>query len=211
VITLSWVVFCAFVLIPNWREGLFDFFDFLFLSAIFLMVIASQLFWVGRVVGLGERFIPEKPRRVWLTAIATVICLFLFAYNIVPFVGLWEIPRGDSTHLTLRHVLLEAPFWWWFVGSMVGFGLVIAFWTLDRTMRVAFWVCRKAYKAAGGYAAPTPGAITLDPPSPARRQLLEQAAVAGQRAAVWGRGLRAPIRPARRGSDSPAHSARTFA
>jgi hypothetical protein len=23
---------------------------------------------------------------------------------------------------------------------MVGFGMVIAFWTLDRTMRVAFWV-----------------------------------------------------------------------
>jgi hypothetical protein len=64
VIILSWVVFCAFVLIPNWREGLFDFFDFLFLSAIFLMLIASQLFWVGRVVGLGERFIPGKPRRV---------------------------------------------------------------------------------------------------------------------------------------------------
>ncbi len=178
VITLSWVAFCAFVLIPNWREGLFDFFDFLFLSAIFLMLIGSQLFWVGRVVGLAARFIPGKPRRAWLTAIATVCCLFLFAYNIAPYVSPWKIP-GDSTHLTLRRVLLEAPFWWWFVGSMVGFGLVIVFWTLDRTMRVAFWVCRKAYRAAGGYAAaPTPGAITLDPPSPARRQLLEQAAVA---------------------------------
>jgi hypothetical protein len=62
---------------------------------------------------------------------------------------------------------------------MVGFGLLIVFWTVDRTMRVAFWVCRKAYKAAGGYAAaPTPDAITLDPPSPSRRRLLEQAAVA---------------------------------
>jgi len=176
VITLSWVAFCAFVLIPNWREGLFD---FLFLSALFLMLIASQLFWVGCVVGLGARFIPGKPRRAWLTAIATVICLFLFAYNIGPYVSHWEIPRGDSTHLTLRHVLFEAPFWWWFVGSMVGFGLLIVFWAVDRTMRVAFWVCRKAYKAAGGYAAaPTPSALPLDPPSPARRQLLEQAAVA---------------------------------
>jgi len=176
VITLSWVAFCAFVLIPNWREGLFD---FLFLSALFLMLIASQLFWVGCVVGLGARFIPGKPRRAWLTAIATVICLFLFAYNIGPYVSRWEIPRGDSTHLTLRHVLFEAPFWWWFVGSMVGFGLLIVFWAVDRTMRVAFWVCRKAYKAAGGYAAaPTPSALPLDPPSPARRQLLEQAAVA---------------------------------
>ena len=106
-ITLSWAAFCAFVLIPNWREGLFY---FLFLSALFLMLIGSQVFWVGCVVGLGARFIPGKPRRAWLTAIATVICLFLFTYNIRPYVSPWEIPRGDSTHLTLRHVLFEAPF-----------------------------------------------------------------------------------------------------
>jgi uncharacterized protein len=175
-ITLSWAAFSAFVLLPNWRERLFY---FLFLSTLSLMLIASQVFWVGCVVGLGARFIPGKPRRAWLTAIATVICLFLFAYNILPYVSPWEIPRGDSTHLTLRHVLLEAPFWWWFVGSMVGFALLIVFWTVDRTLRVAFWVCRKAYKAtAGDAAAPTPDAITLDPPSPARRRLLEQAAVA---------------------------------
>jgi hypothetical protein len=36
-----------------------------------------------------------------------------------------------------------------------------------------------ARKVAAGHAAtPVPGAITLDPPSPARRRLLEQAAVA---------------------------------
>jgi hypothetical protein len=51
VIALSWVAFCAFILIPNWREGLFN---FLFPSAIFVMLIASQLFWVGCVVGVGE-------------------------------------------------------------------------------------------------------------------------------------------------------------
>jgi hypothetical protein len=28
-------------------------------------------------------------------------------------------------------------------GPIVGFGLVIAFWPLDRTMRVAFWVRRQ--------------------------------------------------------------------
>ena len=60
VIIFSWVAFCAFVLIPNWREGPFY---FLFFSALFVMLIASQLFWVGHVVGLGERFIPGKPRR----------------------------------------------------------------------------------------------------------------------------------------------------
>jgi predicted MPP superfamily phosphohydrolase len=171
VITFSWVAFCAFVLIPNWREGPIY---FLFFSSLFLMLIASQLFWVGRVVGLGERFIPGKPRRGWLTAIASVVCLFFFAYNIGP----WDIPRGDSTHLTLRRVLFDAPFWWWFVGSMVGFGLVIIFWTVDRTTSAAVWVYRKARRAAAGHAAPMPSTIALDPPSPARRRLLEQTAVA---------------------------------
>src|SRR6266849_6263485 len=68
VITFAWVAFCAFVLIPNWREGPFY---FLFFSTLFVTLIASQLFWIPRVVDLGERFIPGKPRRAWLTAIAS--------------------------------------------------------------------------------------------------------------------------------------------
>src|SRR5260370_38859920 len=171
VIIFWWVAFCAFVLSPNLREGPFY---FLFFSALFLTLLASQLFWIPRVVDLGARFVPGKSHRSWLTAIATVTCLFFFAYNIGP----WNIPRGDSTHLTLRHILFEAPFWWWFVGSWVGFGLVIVFWTVDRTTRAAAWIYRKARKAAARHtAAPTPDAIALDPPSPARRRLLEQAAV----------------------------------
>jgi predicted MPP superfamily phosphohydrolase len=139
------------------------------------MLIGGQLFWIGRIVGLGERFIPGKPRRAWLRAIPSVVCLFFFAYNIGP----WEIPRGDSTHLTLRHVLFEAPFWWWFVGSWVGFGVVMVFWMVDRAGHAAAWVYGKAHKVAAGHAAmPMPGAIALDPPSLARRRLLEQAAVA---------------------------------
>jgi hypothetical protein len=126
-----------------------------------------------------ERFIPGKPRRALLTAFASVVCLFFFAYNIAPYISPWEIPRGDSTHLTLRHVLFEAPFWWWFVGSWLGFGLVMVFWTVDRTTRAALWIYRKARKAAAGRAAaPTPGAMALDPPSPARRRLLGQTAAA---------------------------------
>src|SRR5229473_3306055 len=97
-IIFSWVVFCAFVLIPNWREGPFY---FLFFSTLFVTLIASQLFWIPRVVDLGERFIPGKPRRAWLTAIASVVCLFFFAYNISPYIGPWKIPPDDSTHLTL--------------------------------------------------------------------------------------------------------------
>jgi predicted MPP superfamily phosphohydrolase len=171
-IIFSWVAFCAFVLIPNWREGPFF---FLFFSALFVTMIASQVFWIPRVVGLAERFILGKSGRACLRISVGVVYLFFFACNF----GIWNIPRGDSTHLTLRSGLLDGAWWVWLVGSWVGFALVMVFWTVDRTMRVAFWVCRKAYKAAGGYAAaPTPSALALDPPSPARRQFLEQTAVA---------------------------------
>jgi predicted MPP superfamily phosphohydrolase len=176
-ITFSLVAFCAFWLTPSWSEV--GPFGFLFFFALFVMLIVSQIFWVGCVVDLGERFIPGKPRRAWLTAIASVVCLSFFGYNIGLYISPWKIPRGDSTHLTLRHVLFEAPFWWWFVGSWVGFGLVMVFWMVDRAGRAAAWVYGKARKVAAGHAAtPMPGAIALDPPSLARRRVLEQAAVA---------------------------------
>jgi predicted MPP superfamily phosphohydrolase len=176
-ITFSLVALCAFWLAPSWSEV--GPFGFLFFFALFVMLIVSQIFWVGRVVDLGQRFILGKPRRAWLTAIASVVCLFVFAYNIGLYISPWKIPRGDSTRLTLRHILFEAPFWWWFVGSWAAFGLVMVFWMVDRAGRAAAWVYSKARKVAAGHAAtPMPGAIALDPPSPARRRLLEQAAVA---------------------------------
>ncbi len=172
VIIFSWVAFCAFVLIPNWREGPFY---FLFFSAMFVTLIASQLFWIGRVIGLGERFILGKQRRVWLRIIVGVLYLFFFAHRFIP----WGSSRGDSTHLTLRSVLFGGAWSVWLVGSWVGFSMVMVFWTVDRGGRAAAWVYRKARKAAAGHAAaPVPGAIALDPPSPARRQFLEQTAVA---------------------------------
>jgi predicted MPP superfamily phosphohydrolase len=172
VVFFSWVAFFAFVLIPNLREGPFS---FLFFSALFVTMIASQVFWIPRVVGLAERFILRKSGRACLRIIVGVVYLFFFACNF----GLWNIPRGDSTHLTLRSFLLEGVWWVWLVGSWVGFALVIVFWTVDRTTRAALWVYRKARKGATGLtAAPMPDARALDLPSPARRQFLEQTAVA---------------------------------
>jgi hypothetical protein len=81
IIFVLWAVLCSLILLPNWREGPFY---LLFFSTLFLMLSASQVFWVVRVVDLGERFIPGKPRRGWLTAIASVVCLFFFAYNVGP-------------------------------------------------------------------------------------------------------------------------------
>jgi hypothetical protein len=176
VITFPVVAFAASWLAPSWSEV--GPVGFLFFFALFVMLIFSQIFWVGRVVGLGERFIPGKPPRAWLTAITSLIWLFFFACNLGPYILPWNIPLGDSTHLTLRHALFEAPFWWWFVGSWAAFALVAVFWTLDRGGRAAAWVYRKARKAAAGHASSMPGAIGLDPPSPARRRFVEQAAVA---------------------------------
>lgn len=171
VIAVLWMVFCVLWLIPNRREGPGY---FLLFSALFVILIGSQFFWIGRVLDLGEHFIPGKPRRAWLAVVATVVTLFFFFYNFTPF-----IPRGDSTHLTLRRILFEAPFWWWFVGSMAGFCLMIVFWTIVRAARAAVWAYRQVLDAAAGRAvAPMLGATAGDPPSPARRRLLEQATVA---------------------------------
>src|SRR6266851_1778255 len=175
VIIFSWVALCAFVLIPNWREA--GPFGFLFLSALFLTLIASQVFWIPRIVGLGERYIHGRRWRVLVRVILGVLYLYLFffAYNFSP----WNTPQGDSTHLTLRSALFVGAWSVWLVGSWVGLGLMMVFWTADRTTRAVAWVYRKARKAsAGNAAAPLPGAIALDPTSPSRRRLLEQTAVA---------------------------------
>jgi hypothetical protein len=138
-------------------------------------MIASQVFWIPRVVGLAERFILGKSGRACLRISVGVVYLFFFACNF----GIWNIPRGDSTHLTLRSALLDGAWWVWLVGSWVGFALLMVFWTVDRATRATAWVYRKVRKAAAGRgAAPAPAAINLDPASLARRQLLEQTAVA---------------------------------
>jgi hypothetical protein len=54
-----------------------DFFD-LFLFALLLIFIASQFFWIGRILDLGERFIPGKPRRAWLAIVAGLVYLLIF-------------------------------------------------------------------------------------------------------------------------------------
>jgi predicted MPP superfamily phosphohydrolase len=150
--------------------------DVLFL--LLSLFIASQLFWIRRVVDLGERFIPGKPRRAWIEGIVGVIYLSLFAYN----GATWNSRTWNSTHasteLTLRSGLLEAPFWWWFVGSLAGFVIIIVLWTLDRSARAAAWVYREARASAVPLAAaPKPDSMALDPPSPARRRFLQQTAV----------------------------------
>jgi len=166
--------YAAFLLMHPDEEG--RAFDLIFF-ALLVMLIASQLFWIRRIVDVGERFLPGKPRRAWLGGIFGAICLILFVYNLET----WRSAVWNSTHvstaLTLRSVLLEAPFWLWFVGSFAGFFLVLAFWTVDRAAGAAAWLYRKAHNATSPRAAWKADELAVVPPSPSRRQFLERAAV----------------------------------
>ena len=108
--------------------------------ALLLIFIASQIFWIGRILDLGERFIPGKPRRLWLAIIAGLVYLLVFTYS-YPEWGLGHTIRASDYRL--QSMLIHAAFWWWFVGSLSAFLLVIAFGAADRVARAAGWAYRK--------------------------------------------------------------------
>jgi hypothetical protein len=141
------------------------------------MLIASQIFWIRRILDLGERFLPGKPRRRFLAIVAGLVYLFFFIYNF-PSLESANSHVFRAADYRLHSVLIEAAYWWWFVGSQVAFLLVIAFGTADRAARATAWVYGKVREAMQGRGAALKlGAIAPDPPSPARRRFLEQAAV----------------------------------
>ena len=146
----------------------------LFVIALFLIFIASQLFWIGRILDLGERLIPGKPRRVWLATIAGLVYLFLIAYSFPTTIGQGHTFRAG--YYRLPNILAEAVFWWWFVGSMLAFALVIAFGIVDRAALAAAWIYHKARRSAQGRTPATDSAVA-DLPSRDRRRFLQQTAV----------------------------------
>jgi len=148
-----------------------DFFDLITL-ALFLLFIASQVFWIGRILDLGERFIPGKPRRAWLTIMAGLVYLFVFLYS-YPELSAGHIIRAADYRP--QSMLIFAAFSWWFVGSLLAFLLVIAFGAADRAARAAGWVYRKARTAIHQHSAAADAEAAL--PSPARRRFLERTAV----------------------------------
>src|SRR5437879_10324005 len=88
-----------------------DFFDLITL-ALFLLFIASQVFWIGRILDLGERLIPGKPRRAWLAVVAGLFYLFVFAYSFPGIESSLHVFRAAD--YPLRRVVIEAAYWWWF-------------------------------------------------------------------------------------------------
>lgn len=175
VISFLWVVFCGFFIIPNWHEGPEPLY-FLVFSTGFVTLISAQIFWIGSILAFGKRFISGQPLRVSLAITLIVVYALFLAHNF----GIGDrLLGGDSTHLTMRRLVVDGAWSVWLVGSWVGFGLVMVFWTIDRMARTATWVYHKARNAASSQAAvPTLGATASDPPSPDRRRLLERTAVA---------------------------------
>jgi predicted MPP superfamily phosphohydrolase len=139
---------------------------------ILVTLTASQIFWIRRALDLGERFMPGNPRRAWLAVIAVAV---LFALLVV------HLQVATMGHITgaarLRIVLMEGAFTWWLLGSWLGFGLLIVFWTIDRVVQASAWVySRVRYAAAAHVTALKPAPVSV--PSFARRRFLEQTAIA---------------------------------
>src|SRR5213594_733723 len=149
-----------------------DFLDLITL-ALFLLFIASQVFWIGRIVDLGKWLFPDQPR-VRLVVIADLVYLFVIAYSFPTTIGQGHTFR--AAYYGLSNIVFEAVFWWWFVGSMLAFALVVAFGTVERATRVAAWAYRKARQSRKGRVAAASSSVA-DPVSPGRRHFLEQTAV----------------------------------
>ncbi len=154
--------------------------DLLFPIGVLLLVVASQLYWLHRLIRLGERFIAGNWGRAGLKAAVAGPCLFFFAYLLTPL----HRPHSSTT-LTLRNVLLDAPFWWWFVGSLVGSSVALILGTVKRAGRAGAWLYGKARAIAESRRTFSRSAVASPEPAlPARRRFLQQA-VAGLSAAPF--------------------------
>jgi predicted MPP superfamily phosphohydrolase len=82
-----------------------------------------------------------------------------------------DLYTGEETFkgsgMTLRAVLLEAPFKLWLLGSLLGFLVAMSLWLVDRVVRASGWAFKKL---------PIPHWSEL--PSPSRRRFLGEAAMA---------------------------------
>ena len=168
-IVLLLILPCVVFLILRFDE--FARFDLIEL-ALLLIFIASQIFWIGRLVDAEERFIPGRPRRIRLVIMTVVVYLFVVLYS-YPEWGLGHTIRAADYRP--QSMLIHAVFWWWFVGSLTAFLLVIAFGAADRVVRAAGWVYRKMRTAIHQHSAAVDAEAALL--SPGRRRFLERTAV----------------------------------
>src|SRR5215469_6616507 len=129
----------AFYVIHPDEFGLF--FDLLSLGLL-VVFIAGQIFWIKRIIDVAARFLPSQIGRIRLAVVAALTYLFVYACS---YPGIQStndhIFRIDYDRpLT---VVTEALFWWWFVGSMLAFFLVLVFGAADYAARAATWMYRE--------------------------------------------------------------------
>lgn len=136
----------------------------MFLGGIFLLLVASQVFWIQRLREAGRRLIRKAHWRKGVGVAAAAVYVLIIGFNLLHL-----FVRSDSSpvYMTLRSALLDAPFTWWIFGSVIGLGVAACFGALDRIGRSIVWVYRKA----------VPNRVEA-PASSSRRQFLERTAMA---------------------------------
>ena len=135
------------------------------MTVAFALFIPSQVFWLWQVRTLGIKFIRHQSVRRWLEWSGVGIYVALLAFN-----TLGSRTAPEPAHLTLEAALLQAPFRWWMLASLLGFVVVSAFYLCGRLGRAVYWVYRKLLPPSN------PGGERLL--SPARRHFLARTAVA---------------------------------
>ena len=134
-------------------------------TLVFVLFIPSQIFWLWQVRAVGRKFLRRPSARRWFGWLGLGIYVALLAFNLF-----WPRTASEPAHLTLEAALLEAPFGWWMLASLLGFAAMAAFYLGDRLVRAVFWVYRKLLPPSN------PGRERLL--SPARRHFLTRTAVA---------------------------------
>ena len=85
-------------------------------ASILLLLIGGQVYWIRRLGAWSRRLIASSATRKWLGLSVLAALILLFASNFG-----WLGRRPSSTHMTLKDVLVTAPFAWWAFSSMVAF------------------------------------------------------------------------------------------
>lgn len=131
-----------------------------------VVFIPSQIFWIWQVRGLGSKFVRSQSWRRWLGWSGLAIYAFLVILNL-----LWaRIETAEPARLTLQAALLQAPFRWWMLSSLLGVVMMAAIYLCICLGHVLYW----AYGKLRVPAAEDRNGL----PSPARRHFFSRAAVA---------------------------------
>jgi predicted MPP superfamily phosphohydrolase len=142
------------------------------LLALLLIFIASQIFWIGSVVDLGEWALRRRVCRRRVALGVVLAYLFVVAYSFPT-----TMAQGHTFRMGFYRrpiIMTEGLFWWWFVGSMLAFLLLMVFGLVDRVARAVAWTYGKVHQAAQQRVS---GNSETAPSSPSRRHFLEQTAV----------------------------------